>query len=242
MTTTTRQARPKRRRRRRLPLRRVRREMQDDHVYAKYISKDPIYAEYLIHEWGLEKRSEQELFEHLSLSGAQAGLSWWTILCKRQAYRQAFHNFDIDKVASMTTKDIDAILSRTSKDKTQLVVRNRKKLESVVHNARRIQGMKANGTISSFSEYLWSFVNDRPILHRLQTISDMPSTNEESVIMSKNLKKHGFKFVGPTTMYAMMQSCGLVMDHIDGSMHLAEAEKRLNLRVGGYQDMGSVKE
>ena len=232
---TTRQARPKRRRRRRLPLLRVRGEMQDDHVYAKYINQDPIYAEYLIHEWGLEKRSEQELFEHLSLSGAQAGLSWWTILCKRQAYRQAFHNFDIDKVASMTTKDIDAILSRTSKDKTQLVVRNRKKVESVVNNARRIQGMKANGTISSFSEYLWSFVNDRPILHRLQTISDMPSTNEESVIMSKNLKKHGFKFVGPTTMYAMMQSCGLVMDHIDGSMHLAEAETRLNLRVGGYQ-------
>ena len=232
---TTRQARPKRRRRRRLPLLRVRGEMQDDHVYAKYINQDPIYAEYLIHEWGLEKRSEQELFEHLSLSGAQAGLSWWTILCKRQAYRQAFHNFDIDKVASMTTKDIDAILSRTSKDKTQLVVRNRKKVESVVNNARCIQDMKSNGTISSFSEYLWAFVDDQPILHRLQTISDMPSTNEESVIMSKELKEHGFKFVGPTTMYAMMQSCGLVMDYIDGSMHLAEAETRLNLREGGYQ-------
>jgi DNA-3-methyladenine glycosylase I len=175
------------------------------------------------------------LFEHFTLSGQQVGLSWWTILSKREAYQQAFHCFDIDKVASMSTMDVDEIMSQESKDKTKLVVRNPCKLRSVIHNAKLIQTLKANGTISSFSEYLWSFVDDKPILNRLQQVSDLPIQSKESMRMGRALKKHGFKYVGPTTMYAMMQSCGLVMDYIVGSKHLAEAEKRLKNREGGYQ-------
>ncbi|KAL7434627.1 hypothetical protein ACHAXH_004577, partial [Discostella pseudostelligera] len=119
--------------------------------------------------------------------------------------------------------------------RTELVVQNRGKVESVIHNAKLIQKLKASGTITSLSEYLWSFVDDKPILNRLQTKSDMPTMTEESEHMSNELKKHGFKYVGPTTMYAMMQSCGLVMDHLVGSKHLADVEKRLKKRGGGYQ-------
>jgi DNA-3-methyladenine glycosylase I len=206
-----------------------------DHVYAAYINQNPLYADYLLNEWGFEKRSEEELFEHLSLSGAQCGMSWWVILGRREAYRQAFHGFDIDKVASMTIKDVEKLLCKKSEDRTELVVQNRGKVESVIHNAKLIQKLKASGTITSLSEYLWSFVDDKPILNRLQTKSDMPTMTEESEHMSNELKKNGFKYVGPTTMYAMMQSCGLVMDHLVGSKHLADVEKRLKKRGGGYQ-------
>lgn len=206
-----------------------------DEWFAEFTKKDPVYADYLTNEWGFEKRSEQELFENLSLEGAQCGLSWRTILRKREAYRRAYHNFDIDSVASMTDGDAEEILSATSRDATELVVRHRGKVESVIHNAKLIRGLKANGTISSFSEYLWSFVDDKPILNRFQSISDMPSKTEESERMSEALRKHGFKFVGPTTMYAMMQSCGFVIDHLVGSKHWADAEVRLKNRVGGYQ-------
>jgi DNA-3-methyladenine glycosylase I len=203
--------------------------------YTEFMKKDPLYADYLTNEWGFEKRGEQELFENLSLEGAQCGLSWRTILRKREAYRQAYHGFDIDKVASMTTIDVDEILSQTSKDTTKVVVRNRGKVESVIHNAKLIQELKSSGTIPSLSEFLWSFVDNKPILNRFQTFSEMPSKTEESELMSKALKKHGFKYVGPTTMYAMMQSCGFVVDHLVGSKQWADAEERLKNRVGGYQ-------
>ena len=206
-----------------------------DKWYSEFMKKDPLYADYLTNEWGFEKRSEQELFENLSLEGAQCGLSWRTILRKREAYRQVYHGFDIDKVASMTSMDVDEILSQTSKDTTKLVVRNRGKVESVIHNAKLIQELKTKGSIPSFSEYLWSFVDDKPILNRFRVFSDMPSKTEESERMSKALKKHGFKYVGPTTMYAMMQSCGFVVDHLVGSKQWADAEERLKKRLGGYQ-------
>ncbi|KAL3761248.1 hypothetical protein ACHAWU_009974 [Discostella pseudostelligera] len=206
-----------------------------DKWYTDFMKKDPLYADYLTNEWGFEKRSEHELFENLSLEGAQCGLSWRTILRKREAYRQAYHGFDIDKVASMTTIDVDEILSQTSKDTTKVVVRNRGKVESVIHNAKLIQELKSSGTIPSLSEFLWSFVDNKPILNRFQTFSEMPSKTEESELMSKALKKHGFKYVGPTTMYAMMQSCGFVVDHLVGSKQWADAEERLKNRVGGYQ-------
>lgn len=206
-----------------------------DNWYSEFVKKDPLYADYLTNEWGFEKRSEQELFENLSLEGAQCGLSWRTILRKREAYRQAYHGFDIAKVASMTTIDVDEILSQTSKDSTKVVVRHRGKVESVIHNAKLIQELKADGTIPSFSEYLWSFVDDKPILNQFHKFGDMPSKTDESERMSKALKKLGFKFVGPTTMYALMQSCGFVIDHLVGSKQWADAKERLKKRVGGYQ-------
>jgi len=168
-------------------------------------------------EWGFEKDTDEELFEKLSLEGAQSGLSWRTILHKREAYRSAFHNFDIDKVSTMTDDDIESLLSIDDDDKTKIIVRHRGKLQSVVNNATIIQQLKANGTISSFKEYLWSFVDNKPILNHWKSFSDLPSKTEESERMSKALKKHGFKFVGPTTCYSLMQSCGFVIDHLKGS-------------------------
>ena len=172
---------------------------------------------------------------YVNKEGAQSGLSWRTILHKRLAYRTAFHNFDIDKVATMTNDDIETLLAKKSTDTTTLVVRHRGKLESVINNAKIIQQLKADGTITSFKDYLWTFVNDKPILNRWESFSDLPSKTKESECMSKALKKHGFKFVGPTTCYAFMQSCGFVIDHLAGSRLWVEAEKRLKKREGGYQ-------
>ncbi len=111
----------------------------------------------------------------------------------------------------------------------------RGKVESVIHNAKLIQELKSMGSIPLLCDNLWSFVDDKPILNRFQAFSDMPSKTEESECMSKALKKHGFKYVGPTTMYAMMQRCGFVIDHLVGSKQWADAEERLKKRVGGYQ-------
>ena len=191
----------------------------------------------MTNEWGHEKyyQTDNELFEKLSLEGAQSGLSWRTILHKREAYRKAFHRFDIDTVASMTSSDIDVILAQTSADSTELVVRHRGKLESVIHNAKTIQSLKANDAIPSFKQYLWSFVDHKPILNTWKSFQEIPSKTPESEAMSKDLKKKGFKFVGPTTAYAFMQSCGFVIDHPVGTRGWIEAEERLKVREGGYQ-------
>jgi DNA-3-methyladenine glycosylase I len=187
-------------------------------------------------EWGHEEyyQTDSQLFEKLSLEGAQSGLSWRTILHKREAYRKAFHYFDINTVASMTGAEIDKLIAQQSDDARELVVRHRNKLESVVHNAKIIQSLKANGEISSFKEYIWSFVSHKPILNRWKSFKDIPSKTPESEAMSKDLKKKGMKFVGPTTAYAFMQSCGLVIDHPFGTKGWMEAEERLKVREGGY--------
>lgn len=207
--------------------------------YYKFTQGDPIYTDYMSNEWSHEKQTDNELFEKLSLEGAQAGLSWRTILHKREAYRCAFHNFDIDKVANMTTTDIDDLMlvpKDTAKNDMPTVVRHRGKLESVINNAKMIQHLKENGTITtSFSSYLWSFVNHKPILNTWTCIEDIPSKTIESEAMSRELKKAGFKFVGPTTCYSLMQSCGFVIDHVKGCKEWIEAEKRLKKRKGGYQ-------
>ena len=137
----------------------------------------------------------------------------------------------------MSDDDIESLLTSTSDDddKKKLVVRHCGKLHSVVNNATIIQQLKSNGTISSFKEYLWSFVDNKPILNHWESFSDLPSKTEESERMSKALKKHGFKFVGPTTCYSLMQSCGFVIDHLKGSKHWLEAEERLKKREDGYQ-------
>jgi DNA-3-methyladenine glycosylase I len=205
--------------------------------YDAFVKKDQLYADYMTNEWGHENcyQTDNQLFEKLSLEGAQAGLSWRTILYKREAYREAFNMFDIETVASMTSSDVDKMLARKSNDPTALVVRHRGKLESVIHNAKVIQTLKSEGTITSFKSYLWSFVDNKPILNTWASFKDIPSKTTESEAMSKDLKRKGFKFVGPTTVYAFMQSCGFVIDHPVGTKGWVEAEKRLNEREGGYQ-------
>lgn len=188
------------------------------------------------------KRGNVALFEKMSLEGAQSGLSWLTILRKRNAYRRVFYNFDIDKVAAMTSHDVDRILAEQDKENpSNIIVRHRGKVESVINNAQCIQRMLQEHATEQrpnyFDEFLWSFVNDKPIVHHWNgNLKDANTQIPESIAMSKALKKLGFRFVGPTTMYAMMQSVGMVIDHPVNSPEYKAAMERLKQRKGSYQE------
>ena len=164
------------------------------------------YIEYHDKEWGVPVRDDKVQFEFLILEGAQAGLSWSTILSKREGYRKNFADFDIQKVARFTPKRIEKILQDPG------IVRNRLKVESAVTNAKAF--IKIQKEFGSFSEYIWGFVGGKPIQNKFRKDSDVPATSPESDALSKDLKKRGFKFVGSTIMYAHMQATGLVNDHI----------------------------
>ncbi len=162
---------------------------------------DPIYVAYHDDEWGVPSHEERHLFEMLVLEGAQAGLSWSTILRKREGYRRAFAGFDVERVARFGARDVGRLLGDAS------IVRNRLKIESAVANAKA--AIEAGG----LDELLWSFVGGSPIVNRWRTTAEIPAETQESRAMSKELKKRGFRFVGPTVCYAFMQACGLVNDH-----------------------------
>jgi DNA-3-methyladenine glycosylase I len=162
---------------------------------------DPEYVAYHDEEWGVPSRDDRHLFEMLTLEAAQAGLSWSTILRKRDGYRKAFANFDAAKVVRFTDADVERLLGDPG------IVRNRLKVESAVNNAGRVL------ELDSLSDYLWSFVGGEPIVNRWKTLAEIPAETAESKAMSKDLKKRGFRFVGPTVCYAFMQACGLVNDH-----------------------------
>jgi DNA-3-methyladenine glycosylase I len=169
---------------------------------------EPLMVAYHDDEWGVPTHDERELFELLTLEGAQAGLSWRTILNKREGYRAAFAGFDVDTVAQFTDADVDRLVQDAS------IVRHRGKIESTVNNARAIQRVRAeHGT---FDAYVWSFVNGTPIVGTWQQLSELPAVTDEATALSKDLKRRGFRFVGPTTMYAFMQAAGLVDDHVVG--------------------------
>jgi DNA-3-methyladenine glycosylase I len=162
---------------------------------------DPAYVAYHDEEWGVPSRDDRHLFEMLTLEGAQAGLSWSTILRKRDGYRKAFANFDAPKVARFKAKDVERLLADPG------IVRNRLKVESAVNNAQLVL------ELDGLSDYLWSFVDGEPKVNRFRKLGDIPAETAESKAMSKDLKKRGFRFVGPTVCYAFMQACGLVNDH-----------------------------
>ena len=204
--------------------------------YRTFTKNVAIYEEYMANEWGYEKRGDVALFEQLCLEGAQAGLSWRTILNKRQAYRSTFHDFDIEKVSKMTKEDIDQILL-SDKSGDDCVVRHRGKIESVIHNAKCVLSMsERDDGYTSFSDYLWNFVDDKPILNAWEDFDHIPNKSIESETMSKALKKHGFKFVGSTTCYSLMQSCGFVIDHPFNSPEWVESYNILKLRQNGFHD------
>jgi DNA-3-methyladenine glycosylase I len=163
---------------------------------------DPLYVAYHDEEWGLPSRDDRHLFEMLVLEGAQAGLSWATILRKREGYRRAFANFDIAKVARFDERDVERLLADAG------IVRNRLKVESAIASARATLDLDM-----PLKEFLWSFVGGEPKVNRWRTLREIPAQTEESVAMSKALKKRGFRFVGPTVCYAFMQATGLVNDH-----------------------------
>jgi len=166
---------------------------------------DPLYIAYHDEEWGVPVRDDQTLFEFLILEGAQAGLAWITILRKREGYRKLFGNFNAEKVARYTDAKLDKLLQDPA------IVRNKLKVYGARKNARAF--LQVQEELGSFSDYIWGFVDDKPIQNRRRSMKDVPATTEISDALSKDMKKRGFTFVGSTIMYAHMQATGMVNDH-----------------------------
>ena len=167
---------------------------------------DPLYVAYHDDEWGVPERDDRALYEKLVLDGFQAGLSWITILRKREAFRRAFDDFAPDKIARYSNRKVEALMQ------DQGIVRNRAKIEGAIASARAWLEIMENG--SGFGTYLWDFVEGKPIINRHRRIADIPAETELSRAISKDLKARGFKFCGPTIVYAFMQATGMVNDHL----------------------------
>ncbi len=173
-----------------------------------WASSDPLYITYHDHEWGVPVHDDCRLFEMLILEGAQAGLSWITILRKRDNYRAAFENFDAKKIARYRTKKVKELL------RNEGIVRNRLKVEAAIRNAKAFLAIQKE--FGSFDEYIWQFVGGRQKVNRWKSLQEIPPKTPESDAMSKDLKLRGFKFVGSTICYAFMQATGMVNDHVLG--------------------------
>jgi DNA-3-methyladenine glycosylase I len=167
---------------------------------------DALMLAYHDHEWGVPSHDDRHLFELLTLEGAQAGLSWSTVLRKREGYRRAFAAFDPERVTRFTSEDVERLLEDPE------IVRNRAKVESTVSNARAV--LSVQDEFGSLDEYLWGFVGGDPIVNRWRMLADLPAETAESQALSKDLKRRGFRFVGPTICYAFMQAVGMVNDHV----------------------------
>ena len=167
---------------------------------------DELYVAYHDEEWGVPERDDSALYELLTLEGAQAGLSWATILHKRENYRQAFAGFDPASVAAFGPARVEELLQDAG------IVRNRLKVESTVENARRV--LEVQDELGSFSDLVWGFVDGEPLVSGWRSVSEIPAETPVSKAMSKELKRRGFRFVGPTVCYAFMQATGLVDDHV----------------------------
>jgi len=184
----------------------------DGKMRCQWCSAAPEFFDYHDTEWGYPVSDDRRLFEKLCLEGFQSGLSWRTILAKRENFRAAFQNFDINKVARFTQSDVTRLL------KDEGIVRHRGKIEAVINNARRAQELvKQEGSLAAF---FWQFEPDAKKLAKPQSVS----TSEESIVLSKQLKKLGWKFVGPTTVYAFMQAMGLVNDHVENCIIRVKVE------------------
>ena len=167
--------------------------------------EDPLYRDYHDDEWGVPVYDDGKIFEFLVLESAQAGLSWSTVLRKRENYRKAFAGFDPVKVAKFTAKDVEKLLGNAG------IIRNRMKIEAAINNAQRFLEIKKE--FGAVSKYIWGFVGGKPIINQWKTIKQLPAVTPESEALAKDLKKRGFKFLGPTVMYAHMQATGMVNDH-----------------------------
>ncbi|MBU5439697.1 DNA-3-methyladenine glycosylase I [Tissierella sp. MSJ-40] len=172
---------------------------------CKWVTDDPVYIEYHDKEWGVPVHDDRQLFEFLILEGAQAGLSWITILKKRENYRKAFDNFDPEKVALYDEEKVQELMMNEG------IIRNRRKIEASIINAKAF--LKIKEEFGSFDKYIWQFVGGKPIKNSWNNIAEVPASTKESDEMSKDLKKRGFKFVGSKICYAYMQAVGMVNDH-----------------------------
>lgn len=185
----------------------------DGKARCRWCGAAPEFLDYHDTEWGFPVNDDYRLFEKLSLEGFQSGLSWRTILAKRENFRAAFHDFDFDRIARFTQRDVNRLV------KDEGIVRHRGKIEAVINNARRAQKLvKQEGSLAAF---IWRYEPDKKKLAKPQTVS----TSAESVALSKDLKKQGWKFVGPTTVYAFMQAMGLINDHVEGCVIRAKVER-----------------
>lgn len=185
----------------------------DGRARCAWVGDDGEYRRYHDDEWGTSLHGDRALFEKLSLEGFQAGLSWITILRRRPAFRVAFHGFDIERVADMTAADADALMQNAA------IIRNRAKIEATISNARITRELVGEKP-GALDELLWSFAP--PVrASRPKGFAELPAVTEESTAMSKALRKLGFRFVGPTTLYALMQSSGMVDDHLEGCWRVA---------------------
>ncbi len=181
---------------------------------CEWAGSDPLYLDYHDKEWGIPEHNDQKLFEMLILEGAQAGLSWITILRKRENYRKAFDNFDPKKIAAYNKTKIQELLNNEG------IVRNKLKVNAAVQNAGGF--LEIQKEFSDFDTYIWQFIGGKPRTNSFKQLKDLPAKTSESETMSKDLLKRGFKFVGPTICYAFMQAVGMVNDHVVGCFRYDE--------------------
>ena len=184
---------------------------------CEWEGSDPLYIEYHDNEWGVPVHDDRKIFEMLVLEGAQAGLNWLTVLRKRENYRKAFDNFDPRKVAKYDSKKLQELLANEG------IIRNKLKIHSAIQNARAF--LEVQKEFGSFDAYIWQFVGGRPIRNSWKSLSELPAQTAESEAMSKDLKRRGFGFVGPTICYAHMQATGMVNDHVVTCFRYKEVER-----------------
>jgi len=193
--------------------------MAADRTRCEWAGSDPLSVAYHDDEWGVPLHDDRALFELLTLEGAQAGLSWMTILKRREGYRAAFAGFDIDRVATFGAGDVEQLLQDSG------IIRNRAKVASTIANARAAQAVREE--FGSLDSYLWGFVSGAPTHNAFRALSELPSETAESKAMSRELRKRGFRFVGPTICYAFMQAAGLVNDHVVDCFRYSEVGQLL---------------
>jgi len=185
-------------------------------ISCSWPTNDSLMIKYHDKEWGVPLRNDKKLFEFLLLEGMQAGLSWRTVLYKRENFRKAFDNFDVNKIAKYNKRKINSLL------KDEGIIRNKLKVESAVTNAKAF--LEVRKEFGTFNKYIWKFVNGKPIQNKFKSLKELPSRTELSDQISKDLKKKGFKFVGSTIVYAHMQATGMVNDHVVECFRYKELE------------------
>ena len=190
---------------------------------CNWANYNDLMKEYHDKEWGAPIYDDQLLFEFLILEGAQAGLSWNTILQKRENFRKTFDNFDYHKIARYGEKKVEELLNDTG------IIRNKLKIRAAIANANAL--LKVQNEFGSFSNYVWKFVNDKPIINQFKALEELPAKTKQSELISKDLKKRGFKFVGPTIIYSFMQAVGMTNDHTTDCFRYGEVNQTIKNSV-----------
>jgi len=178
----------------------------DEVIRCPWPADDPLYVSYHDKEWGVPVHNDRKLFEFLLLEGFQAGLSWRTILSKRKNFRKAFDNFDYNKIARYNSRKINSLMEDAG------IIRNRLKIESAIKNARAFIELRKK--YRTFDKYIWGFVDYKPVINKFKSLKELPARTELSDLISKDLKKQGFNFVGSTIIYAHLQATGIINDHL----------------------------